>query len=149
MSDEPRTEAGRALLEAVAPAPTDAADPAEEWVAEAHARRSEYAALIIRAIEEEAAHLDVDGLDAAWAEAEAAAQAAMPGSSLRVGHWWREGYAAWATPSEYGTPDELSVSTAHADSPAAALRALAAKLRHDERDAAAEVEFLKRIGPTP
>lgn len=50
---EPTTEAGRALLDDEWPAPSDRADPTEEWVADAHALRSAMAERIA-AIEAEA-----------------------------------------------------------------------------------------------
>jgi hypothetical protein len=55
------TEAGKRLLEAVAPAPSDAADPSEEWVADSWAARNAWADRIV-AIEAEAVTAVLDRL---------------------------------------------------------------------------------------
>ena len=68
-----------------------------------------------------------DSLDAAWAEAEAALSG-HPRWQCALRQWVNDEYAASADESEYHSPDEAEM-VAFGSTPAAALRALAAKLR--------------------
>jgi len=74
-----------------------------------------------------AALVEPDSLDAAWAEAEAALSG-HPRWQCALRQWVNDEYAASADESEYHSPDEAEM-VAFGSTPAAALRALAAKLR--------------------